>query len=269
MSASWSMEGNENLGRARTGYEEAHSSAAESCGMSCRPQNISTIEQLISVGAGAALLAGGLARGRITGLLMGLAGGALIHRGVTGHCYGYDILGIDTAGHSEATAVPAQQGFKFDRTISVNRPVGDLYRFWRDLENLPAVMRHLRDVRKTDGGKSHWVADAIGGGTIEWDAEIINERENELIAWKSLPGGDLDTAGSVHFKPLGENRTQVSVTLKYNPPGGKLGATVASILGQGVEQKIAEDLRNFKQWMESGEIPSSDELSGRRSKLTP
>jgi uncharacterized membrane protein len=264
MSASWSIEGNENLGR-----EQAHGDSPRSCGMACAPQNISTIEQWISVGAGTALLMTGVARGRISGLFLGLLGGALIHRGATGHCYGFDLLGIDTAEHGEATAVPAQQGVKFVRTVSINRPVADLYSFWRDLENLPAIMRHLQEVRVVDDRKSRWVADGIGGGKIEWEAEIINEKENELIAWRSLPGGDLETAGSVHFRPIASNHgTEVTVTLKYNPPGGKLGAGIASLLGAGVEHKIAEDLRRFKQWMESGEVPSAGDRT-RLGESTP
>jgi uncharacterized membrane protein len=189
---------------------------------------------------------------------MGLLGAGLLHRGATAHCYVYDFLGVDTAEHNPATAVPAQEGVKVEHTIAVNLPAEQLFAFWRDVENLPRAMRHLKHIEALDRQRSHWVAEGPLGVTVEWDAEIFNERENELIAWRSLPGGDLETAGSVHFRPLGEGRgTAISVSMKYNPPGGKLGASIASLLGSGLEHEMAEDLRRFKSVMEAGEAPTT------------
>jgi uncharacterized membrane protein len=94
------------------------------------------------------------------------------------------------------------------------------------------------------------------GRTVEWDAEIIEDRENEMIAWRSLPGSAVDTAGSIHFKEQSHNRgTQVTVSLKYDPPAGKLGAWLATFTGDGLAQKLAADLRDFKRTMETGELP--------------
>jgi len=139
----------------------------------------------------------------------------------------------------------------------IERPAADLYRFWRRLENLPQIMRHLKSVRSIDGQHSRWVADGVLGKDIEWDAEIINERQDEMIAWRSLPNGDLDTAGSVHFRPLESGRgTEVVVSIKYNPPAGKMGAQIASLLGEGLEQKLDTDLATFKQVMETGMAPA-------------
>src|SRR5438552_12278155 len=105
-------------------------------------------------------------------------------------------------------------------------------------------MRHLKNVQTLDNQRSHWVAEGALGKDVEWDAEIINERENEMLAWRSLPGGDIDTAGSVHFKPLGHDRgTQVTISMKYNPPAGRLGEALAELLGDGLEEKLDEDLR--------------------------
>lgn len=221
-------------------------------------QNISEAERWASMGAGAALVFSGLIGGRAHGLLMSLMGGALLYRGFTGHCHLYGALGIDSSEHNPATAVPAKHGVKFEKTIAVSRPAADLYQFWRNPANLPKVMTHLKEVRALNDRQSHWVAEGIAGQNIEWDAEIMNERANELIAWRSLPGGGLDTAGSIHFRPLGQEQgTSVTVSIKYNPPGGKLGATLASILGAGAEQKIEEDLRNFKRTMEAGVQPQA------------
>jgi uncharacterized membrane protein len=135
-------------------------------------------------------------------------------------------------------------------------PVADVYRFWRRLENLPRFMTHLDRVTQTPDGRSHWVAVGPAGLAVEWDAEIINEVENQVIGWRSLPGSDVVTAGSVNFDTAREGRsTQVSVHLQYAPPAGKAGALVASLFGREPSQTIREDLRHFKQLLEAGEIP--------------
>jgi uncharacterized membrane protein len=221
-----------------------------------RPQNVGETERLISAVGGSVLLLAGIARGK---LLLSLFGGALIYRGWKGHCYCFEALGIDTAEHPQATAVPAQQGVKVEKSIAVNRSADELYSFWRSLENLPRVMRHLERVEVLDGNRSRWVAKGPLGKSLQWEAEIINEREPELIAWRSLPNSEVETAGSVHFQPLGHDRgTAVVVSLKYNPPSGKIGATIASLLGNGLEQELDEDLRQFKSTMEAGEVPTTE-----------
>lgn len=222
------------------------------------PQNVSDTERRASTWGGAALLLLGLPRGGMTGLLAGLVGGSLIYRGMTGHCHLYEALGLNSAQHNPATAVPAQQGLKIERTITVNRSPEDLYAFWRNLENLPRVMSHLERVEPIDEKRSRWTAKAPFGQTVEWTAEIITDREPEAISWRSLEGSDVDTAGSVHFKRMdGERGTAVSISLKYDPPGGKLGATVASMFGRGLEQELDHDLHQFKSLMEAGEVPTT------------
>jgi len=245
---------NNAFGISDTAYREDPAWHDQPAGCARRPQNVSDAERRGSVLAGSALVLIGLARGRLGGLTAALAGGALLYRGFTGHCYGYEALGINTAEHGPATVVPALEGEKVEKSINVQRAPEDLYRFWRNVENLPRVMPHLRSVQPIDATRSHWEADGILGCTVHWDAEVFNERENELIAWRSLPGGDVDTAGSVHFKPLPHDRgTTVTVSIKYNPPAGKIGTGVASVFGEGLEQKLSEDLRHFKSIMEAGE----------------
>jgi uncharacterized membrane protein len=132
-----------------------------------------------------------------------------------------------------------------------------LYRFWRDFENLGRFMHHLQGVR-VEGNRSHWIACGPLGTRFEWDAEIITERPNELIGWRSLPGSAIDTAGSVHFRELpGEGGTEVRVVLKYDPPAGKAGAAVARLFGQSPQGQIREDLKRLKAFMETGNIPIS------------
>lgn len=214
--------------------------------------NVGDAERAACLIGGAALTGFGLGCGRLGGLALSLVGGALVYRGWTGHCDLYESLGVNTAerGRGPATSVAARTGVKVEETFVVNRPAGELYRFWRDLENLPRFMRHVKSVT-VSGRRSHWVAQAPAGATVEWDAEIINEREGRMIAWRSLPGADVDNAGSVHFMPVGGG-TRVEVTLKYLPPMGKVGAAVAKLFGEDAQRQVREDVCRFKQVMESG-----------------
>lgn len=218
-------------------------------------QNVGEIERWLSVAGGSALAAFGLSRRSLGGLALATLGGMLLHRGLTGRCMAYGQLGISTADrHGPAASVAAGHGVKVDQSITVDASPDKLYQFWRDLENLPTFMKYLDRVT-TEGLRSHWVAWGPLGKTVEWDAEIHNERENEMLAWRSLPGSEVDTAGSVHFTPAPGNRgTEVRVVLKYDPPAGKTGAWIAGMLGRSPQQEIREDLRRFKQLMETGEI---------------
>jgi uncharacterized membrane protein len=228
------------------------------CCASTAPTNISEFERWMSLGAGGALTYLGLRHGTVMGVLSAGIGASLLYRGITGHCHAYEALGIDTADHRERTAVPAQQGVKIEKTMIVNRPARELYTFWRQLDNLPRVLTHVKQVRVRDDTHSHWIASGPLDMDVEWDAEVFNERENELIAWRSLPGGDIETAGSIHFRPLAQNRgTEVSISLKYNPLGGKVAAALAAWLGDGLGPILDEDLQRFKQTMEAGEATTT------------
>jgi uncharacterized membrane protein len=209
------------------------------------------------------LAAFGLSRGSVGGVALAALGAGLVYRGASGHCPGYAALGISTAEHhGPATSVAAGKGVKMETSLSINRPPEHLYRYWRNLENLPRFMQHIQSVT-TQGNRSHWVVRGPLGTSMAWDAEIINERPSELIAWRSLPGSTVDSAGSVHFQAMGPGAgTLVTVSLKYDPPAGKLGVALAQMLGQNPEKGIEEDLRRFKQMMEAGEGPMNRLVSG-------
>ena len=147
----------------------------------------------------------------------------------------------------------------------MSRPVAEVFRFWRDFENLPTFMTLLRLVAQREAGISHWVARGPAGMDVEWNARIINEIDNKLIAWQSLEGSTVSTAGSVNFRETPRG-TEVRVNLQYNPPGGKLGAAFAWLLGEAPGSHIREDLRRFKQLIETGEIPTTEgqPAGGRR-----
>jgi uncharacterized membrane protein len=145
------------------------------------------------------------------------------------------------------------------KSIIINKSPEELYQFWHNFENLPAFMKHLESVKVTGEGRSHWVAKAPAGSSVEWDAEITEDRPNELIAWRSLEGADVDNSGSVHFERAPGNRgTIVKVDMEYNPPGGVIGKTVAKLFGEEPGQQVYDDLHCLKQVMEVGEVIVSD-----------
>src|SRR5439155_24100146 len=206
--------------------------------------NVHRLERTASVIGGGGRALYGLSRESLGGFLLAALGGSLIYRGATGRCPLYGALGIDTAKHPRGprTSIPAGQGIRVDEAVTINHSPEELYRFWRNLENLPRVMRHLESVKTISPRRSHWVACGPLGMRVEWDAEIITDKPNETIAWRSLPGGDVDTAGSVHFRKLAGGRgTEVRVELKYDPPAGKVGAGIAKLFGKAPEQESRED----------------------------
>jgi uncharacterized membrane protein len=234
--------------------------------------NVGQVERWASMLGGGALAAYGLTRGSLGGIALAIAGAALVQRGYTGHCNLYEAAGINTAGSgedlrgaNENVSVSAERGIRVERSTTISRSPEELYSFWRNFENLPRFMNHLEEVRVTGAGRSHWVAKAPAGMSVEWDAEVYNERENDFIAWRTLEGADVASAGSVHFEAApGGRGTVVRVVLRYDPPGGRLGAFVARLFGENPDQQIADDLRRFKQLMETGEVATVEgQTSGR------
>jgi uncharacterized membrane protein len=241
----------------RVATHEPRQNGGVHSGNSHHSQNVATTERGISLAAGSALTLLGLRRRDPLGLLIAAIGGGLMYRGATGKCEVYRSLGIDTAKQEGAST----HGFEVAESLLIDKSPEELYAQWRDFENLPAFMRHLHSVRKTENGHTHWVADApaVAGGQVEWDAEIIADVPNERIAWRSLAGSDVDTRGTVEFRrALGDRGTIVRVRMEYRPPGGAVGKWVARLFGEAPEQQIREDLRNFKRIMEVGEILTTD-----------
>lgn len=221
------------------------------------PVNVGRTERWISGVAGALLLGYGLRRHRYRAVLAPLGVG-LIGRAVSGRSLLNRALGRNSAATlrtSPVSSLERGEGTRIDRTVLIARPAAELYRFWRQFDTLPRFMDNLESVTLLDGRRSHWVAKGPLGARVEWDAEVHNEIPNELIAWRSLPGSEVDQAGSVHFMPAAEG-TEVRVVLRYAAPAGKVGDTVARLLGDDPSQQIADDLRRFKQVMEASDIPT-------------
>ena len=194
------------------------------------------------------------------GVLLAAAGCVLAYRGLSGHCPAFAALGLNTA---EARGHPVE----VETAVTVYRPRDEVYAFWRSLENLPRFMHHLRRVERRDGNRSRWVAKGTGPlPDVAWDAETTQDRENELLAWRSLPGADVDNAGRVRFSDAPNGGTEVHVLITYRPPAGTVGSTVAKWLDPVLGQMVKEDVRRFKRIMETGEVPTTDGQPSGRAK---
>ncbi|TDE03384.1 SRPBCC family protein [Jiangella asiatica] len=150
---------------------------------------------------------------------------------------------------------------KLSASITVNRDPSEAYAIWRDFERLPSFMRHVRSVTPRGDRLWHWVVSAPIGRTVEWDAELTGDDAGRRISWRSVPGGDVDNSGTVHFAPAsGERGTEVRVVLHYDVPGGMVGTALATAVGEEPEQQVRDDLRRFKQVVETGRVTRSDAM---------
>ena len=228
-------------------------------------QNIGDAQRLFSAIAGAGLLIEGWRRRSLAGSALALGGVTLLYRAASGYCPALGAMGINMHDRQDTNRlgrrkVHSEEATKIRRSIDINRPPDELYRFWRALDNLPKIMSDLESVEVITDRLSHWVVKTMTGmPTVEWDAEIINDVENERIGWRSLNDADVDHAGSVEFEPIDNGRkTRLTVTLQYAPIAGRLGAAVAKFIGQDPDSKVADDLQQFKESMEAGKVLSSE-----------
>lgn len=232
--------------------------------------NVARPERAASVALGAALIALGFRERGGRGIAAAIIGGALVARGATGKCPVYRALGVSTGSPdavldaprrrltSGAATVNARKAIKVERAVTIDVPRKVLFAFWRDFANLPRFMEHLEAVTVISPTRSHWTAKAPAGKTVEWDAKIVNEVSDTIIAWKSVGEADVANAGAVNFSDAAGGRgTIVKVTLDYEPPAGKFGNLVARLFGEDPDRQVREDLRKFKQLMEVGEITTS------------
>ncbi len=221
-----------------------------------RLPNITTTERWVSLAVGGALTLAAARQRSPVGLALALGGGYLIYRGATGRCPLYNALGIQAE---------IGGGVHVEQAIIISRPAAQIYDFWRNFERLPEFMRHLERVEALDDRRSRWTAKAPLVGHVCWEAEIFEDLPNEMIAWRSLPGADIENSGQVRFTELPHGRgTEVHVTLCYEPPAGAAGALVAKLFAEEPSQQIADDLRRLRALLETGEIPTVyGQTSGR------
>lgn len=220
--------------------------------MTSIPEDKQNQSETSDVGRWASLIGGGtmvllgLRQRSLRGALMAIAGGGLAYKAATGGGGIQETLGMN-------------QAIKVEKTVTINKPKEELYRFWRNFENLPHFMKHLKSVTVVSDKRSHWIANAPLGASVEWDADIIEDRENEFISWASVEGADVDNSGFVRFKAaIGDRGTEVKVVIEYAPPGGVVASALAKLFGEEPEQQIGDDLRRFKMLMEAGEIATTE-----------
>jgi uncharacterized membrane protein len=167
----------------------------------------------------------------------------------------YRRLGVDTAHYHDEYGVPGNKGINVEREIRIHRPAAEIYDFWRQLSNLPQFMPHLISVEERDERTSHWVVKGPAGTRLSWDAEIINEHPGEMISWQSLPGAQVENAGTIRFHSVEDGQsTDVRVSLQYYPPVGSAGAAVARVLGEAPEQQMESDLASLRDILEATEV---------------
>jgi len=215
--------------------------------------NVGDKDRLVSLIGGGALTLFGLSRRSVSGLALAAAGGALIYRGVTRRDPIYERLKISTASKTRApnSSVAHLASLRVERSITINKPAEEIYRFWREASNLARFQTNLESVSENGPNRQHWVAKGPGGKKLEWDAEIINDKPGELIAWRTLEGADVPSAGSVHFRSTG-SATEVKVEMQYQPPAGVAGDLVAKITGDDPDKQTQQNLEELKRLMESG-----------------
>jgi len=221
---------------------------------SIEPHNIGDIERLLYGMVGSAFVFQGvLKRGSWNALAMAIVGGGLVYLGATGRNPVYRALGIRLVRTHDGG-----QRVQVIKRMTINRPPHDLFAFWRDFRNLPKIMTHLESVEALSEKRSHWRVSAPAGLAVEWDAEIVNEMADTLIAWESCDGADIANWGAIRFSPApGDRGTEVTVELEYDPIAGATGVAFAKLFGEEPSQQIEEDLRRFKQVMETGELPTT------------
>ncbi len=219
-----------------------------------RHASIGTIERVVALTAATAVVTYGLSRRNLQGVCLAAAATPIAYRGLAG-----DWPRVGSGKSSRATtraALGGARGVHVRESVRLERPIDEVYRFWRKLENLPRFMNYLEEVIDLGNGRSRWIAKGPAGTRVQWDAKVINEIEDKLIAWQSLPGGDITTAGSVNFDTVRNGRsTQVSVHFQYAAPAGRAGSLIATVFGREPSQTVREDLRRLKQLLEAGEFP--------------
>lgn len=222
------------------------------------PIDAADVEHIASLATGGILFLTGHRKGGFGGLLFKAAGLALLYRGQQGYRRLYNAVGLDV---SDRPSGVGRQNVRVEAEISVKKPREELYRIWRNLENLPVFMDHLVNVVELNDVESRWVARAPAGMIVTWDARIINDVENELIAWESLEGSGVDNAGSVHFEDDGEEGTRIRVIFRYDPPADLFGAFIARVFGSDPQKQVERDLQRFKRIMEVGSVVAAERAS--------
>lgn len=240
-------------------------------------KNVGDTERLVSTVMGGALLALAAGRQSWAAAPVGLLGGIMVLRGLSGHCEMYKQLGVSStegAHHLANGGGMLQHPIKVQKTVTINASPADIYRFWRNFSNLPRFTENLVSVTETSPGTTHWVALGPNHTNVTWDAQIHEDTPDQRLSWSTLPGSDIAHNGSVMLTPApGGRGTEVRVVIRYKLPGGKLAQGLAALTGYEPGQQLDADLRRLKQILEAGEVATTQgqpagagrDTSGQRS----
>lgn len=210
-------------------------------------KNVGQRERNVCLWSGSSLAVYGLSsllrKNYWRGAAMAAAGGYLLYRGKTGKCSLYSLLGVSTNGEEK-------KGDAIKESITVDRPRGEVYRFWRNLENLPRFMKYLESVTPAGMNRYHWIAEPPGKKRLEWDSEITEERENEFIRWRSVPGSQVETEGQVTFAQAPDGMgTEVTLEMTYQPAGAA-ASSIGKVFQFVTARLVRRELKRFKKVME-------------------
>jgi uncharacterized membrane protein len=224
--------------------------------------NLGKTERIISAAGGAFLLTSGaqdIKKHPVTALVKALAGGYLLYRGVSGHCPLRELIGKNQVQKQPKPLLIRE-------ALTVNRPRNEVYNYWRQLSNFPLFMKHIVEVNVENELQSQWKMRLPGGaGTVEWKAVVVEDKPGELLAWRSVEGADVDTTGEIIFKDApGDRGTEVHATIFYRAPAGALGKMAGKLFRKGFEIQVRQDLRRFKQMLETGETSTIEGQTAAR-----
>ncbi|KOS08294.1 hypothetical protein AM493_09485 [Flavobacterium akiainvivens] len=210
--------------------------------------NVSKTERIVMIAAGAYLLYRVLKKNDKRKVAEGIAAGTMLFRGVSGYCPAYDA--VDRSGLLKGSNI------SITTSLSIDKPVAEVYAAWRNLESLPKFLSHIESVTETDANKSEWKAKIPAGlgATMSWTAEILMDEPNKLLSWHSLPGAAIDNAGKVRFTRTGADSTDIEVTLSYHAPLGKPGQVAGKLLTPVFEKMLKKDIAAFKEYIETGNV---------------
>jgi uncharacterized membrane protein len=208
--------------------------------------NVGKTERILMIAAGSYLLYRALKKKDSKKVSEGLTAGTMLFRGISGYCPAYDAvnrMGSLKGGNITASA-----------SLTINKPVEEVYTAWRNLENHPLFMSHLESVTPITNYISDWKAKVVAGvGTVAWKAEILMDEPNKLLSWHSMPGSSVNNAGKVKFTDNGAS-TDIEVTISYHAPLGKPGEVAAKLFNPVFEKMLKNDISNFKEYIENGTI---------------
>jgi uncharacterized membrane protein len=226
-----------------------------------KTMNVGSGERTASMLGGAGLAAYGISqlisRRFLRGAVLAAAGGMMLYRGKTGYCSLYEALGINRATAGE-------DGIDIRESVTVDRPRAEVYQYWRNLENLPNFMKYVESVTPTGGNRYHWIAETPAEIRVEWDSEVTEERENELISWRSVPGSQVHHEGQVRFGDGGGDTTEVTVEMTYHPPKG-VSAALSRMFNFVTAGHVRKELNRFKKLME----PKDKKMKGGKFEDRP